>query len=185
MAIRAIALTVGSTPVKQAITWSYPNDDGKMYVVPTYHLTASGTDDAAKPMSRTFEVIRFGISRSSTTKAPHVVGLVSLEKHAIQAWLPNYKVHSFDSKEKGAWQVYGNFLIHDGPDKPMEQAYASIGCIEICGGPSGFDVFNDFLLALSGSKKETRQKMLSEIGASKQMTITYLPAVKPPLKEKK
>jgi hypothetical protein len=77
--------------------------------------------------------------------------------------------------------VTGGFLIHDGPDKPMSQIYASIGCIEICGGPRGFDQFNDFIIQLSGSKK-TRTEALVEIGAARKIKITYLKAEKPALK---
>ena len=32
--------------------------------------------------------------------------------------------------EDGAWQVHGNYLIHDGPDDPMTQVYVTAGCIE-------------------------------------------------------
>lgn len=90
-------------------------------------------------------------------------------------------MHSAPSVEKGAWQVYGNFLIHDGPDDPASQVYASIGCVEICGGPNGFVKFNDYIISLSGTKAKTRAKKLAEIGRSKIMKITYLAASRPPL----
>jgi hypothetical protein len=34
MRLRKIALTVGALPVGTAYTWSYPNSDGQVYVVP-------------------------------------------------------------------------------------------------------------------------------------------------------
>lgn len=63
--------------------------------------------------------------------------------------------------EAGAWQVYGNFLIHDGPDNKTDGAepYATIGCIEVWGGPQGFVGFNSFLMiSLSGSKRHHEAK---------------------------
>ena len=101
------------------------------------------------------------------------------QTHTIKAWLPHYTVHSAHSREKGAWQVYNNFLIHDGPDDPKKEIYASIGCIEICNGPQGFDRFNDLIISLSGSKKQNRASQLQEIGAAKIITITYQKAIRP------
>ncbi len=102
------------------------------------------------------------------------------QTHIIKAWLPHYSVHSARSREKGAWQVYDNFLIHDGPDDPKKEVYASVGCIEICNGPQGFDRFNDFIISLSGSNQPSRASQLAEIGRSKKMVITYQKAVRPP-----
>ena len=33
----------------------------------------------------------------------------------------------------------------------MSEFYATAGCIEICGGPQGFVMFNSYLLNLSGA----------------------------------
>jgi hypothetical protein len=70
-------------------------------------------------------------------------------------------------------------LIHDGPDDPKTQLYATAGCIEICGGPYRFVAFNRFLVELSGTTKSTLALQLKEIGVSACMTITYLPATPP------
>lgn len=122
------------------------------------------------------------VFKGKTLKSPPtVVGLADFQVHVIKAWLPNYSVHSAVSLERGAWQVYGNFLIHDGPDNPKVQVYASIGCIEICNGPRGFDIFNDFLISLSGPTSTDRADQLVEIGRAKKMFIKYLKASRPPL----
>ncbi len=83
--------------------------------------------------------------------------------------------------EKGAWQVYGNFLIHDGPDDPKREIYASIGCLEVCNGPNGFDKFNDFIVSLSGSHATTRMNKLLDVGKSGKMKIIYKKATRPAL----
>jgi hypothetical protein len=179
MSLRRIALTVGSTPVGTAYTWSYPNSDSKVYVVPTYGLTAVGHNDLGVEVRRDFEVLRFGVHRTIGNPTPRIVGLASHHRYVIRRWIPTYKVHSFPSREDGAWQVHGNYLIHDGPDDPKTQLYATAGCLEVCGGPEGFVAFNRFLVQLSGTTKPTLALQLKEIGDSACMAITYLPATPP------
>lgn len=50
--------------------------------------------------------------------------------------------------EQGAWGFTKRFLIHDGPDNNFDKdsPYAAIGCIEICGGPFGFEGFDKFIV---------------------------------------
>ncbi|MDX2024373.1 MAG: hypothetical protein SF187_29290 [Deltaproteobacteria bacterium] len=179
MALRKIRLVVGAAPIGVAYTWSYPNFDGKTYVIPTYELKVLGHDQFHRPVSKTFEVIRFGVHRKSGNPKPYTVGLSQHHTYVIHRWIPTYKVHSFPSREDGAWQVHGNFLIHDGPDDPLTQLYATAGCIEVCGGPSGFVMFNKFLVEISGSVKSSFALSLKEIGDSGCMSITYTPASPP------
>lgn len=94
--------------------------------------------------------------------------------------MPNYRVHSADSKENGAWQVYEDFLIHDGPDNASE-LFATIGCIEIMG-ERGFVRFNDLLVALSGLRDGPRAGKLKAIGSGGKVVISYEAAVRPQLK---
>lgn len=181
MALRKIKLTVGNQTIGEAITWSYPHSDNKTYTIPTYSLTVEGRDDAGRSQRKSFEVFRFGVQRPRTNAAARVVGLADQQTHTIKKWFPDYRVHSAPSQEDGAWQVYGDFLIHDGPDDPLRENYASIGCVEVCGGPRGFEQFNNLLISLSGSAKPSRAEKLAEIGSSGIMTITYLKAARPPL----
>jgi RHS repeat-associated protein len=186
--LRNIKINIGSKPIGTAVTWTYPNDDGELYEIPTYEMTVTGTDDAGNKVEKKFEVLRFGVTKKTSGSPPQVVGLAQKQSHKIKAWLPNYSVHSSDAStdaEAGAWQVYGNFLIHDGPDNPQDVAepYASIGCIEVCGGPQGFVQLNNLLISLSGSQQSTRQQKLAEIGSSGTITISYEAATRPPVKK--
>jgi hypothetical protein len=175
-------MTVGNKEIGQAKTWAYPEGHAHGYFwIPTYTLTVSGTNKAGKAEQREFEVLRFGIHCPTRKSRPAVVGLAKFQTHVIKAWLPHYTVHSAESLEMGAWQVYESFLIHDGPDDLVHDVYASIGCVEICGSPRGFDTFNDYLIALSGPKSSDRKTQLSEIGRAKNLSITYLKATRPPL----
>lgn len=176
-------MIVGKQPIGRAFTWAYPHGSSFGYfVLPTYSLTVEGTTNAGELVKRDFEVFRFGV-HCPLNGSPAVVGLAQQQTHVIKAWIPTYTVHSASSIERGAWQVTGNFLIHDGPDNPLsrDEVYASIGCIEVCGGPLGFDKFNDLLIVLSGSTASSRDRALAEIGSSHSMRITYLAANRPPL----
>ncbi len=182
--MRAVKMVVGNKPFGTAVTWAYPDGaDDEFFEIPTYELTVSGTDGAGSAAERTFEVFRFGVQKEGS-KGPRVVGLADEQTHTIKAWLPDYTVHSASSPEKGAWQVYDSFLIHDGPDDPKDRAgaYASIGCVEVCNGPEGFVAFNDYLIALSGPKAGlSRAQQLKAIGAARNLSITYRKATRPAL----
>ena len=127
-----------------------------------------------------FDVLRFGV-HCPDGKTATVVGLADHQTHVIKAWLPTYTVHSAHSTEDGAWQVYDNFLVHDGPDNASE-VFATIGCVEIMG-PRGFVKFNDLIIALSGPKAKNRDDQLAEIGNAGNISITYERATRPPLKK--
>lgn len=119
--MRNIKLNVGNKEIGKALTWAYPYGQSFGYfTIPTYELKVSGTDDTGMPKSQAFEVFRFGV-KCDHGGSPHVVGLADFQTHVIKAWLPHYRVHSAVSLEQGAWQVYGNFLIHDGPDDPKSK----------------------------------------------------------------
>jgi len=183
MSLRKIELTLGNGTIGWGVTWSYPRDDGNLYKIPIYSLKVEGEDDGGKQQTKTFEAFRFGVHRPTAGAVAQVVGLADEQTHTIKAWIEDYSVHSARSLEKGAWKVYSNFLIHDGPDDPKDvnEPYASIGCVEICKGPAGFDEFNNFIISLSGSKKSSRNEKLKEIGSSGKMAIKYLKASRPPL----
>jgi hypothetical protein len=179
--MRKVKLVVWSNPIGEARTFAYPGGEHLgHYLIPTYELTVSGTDDGGRTVYQSFEVLRFGIKFANGS--PRVVGLADHQTHDIKGWIPSYSVHSARSLERGAWHVYDNFLIHDGPDNPKTEVYASIGCIEICRGPRGFDGFNDLLIQLSGPKAHGRADQLLEIGRARNMTITYMKATRPALK---
>ena len=131
-------------------------------------------------MRERYNVLRFGV-QCKDSKTAAVVGLADYQTHIIQAWLPSYRVHSATSTENGAWQVFGNFLIHDGPDNPTE-VFATIGCIEIMEN-QGFVRFNDLIISLSGPKATNSSQQLIEIGRARHMSITYERATRPPLKK--
>lgn len=98
------------------------------YLVPTYKLKVVGE-------ARDFQVIRFGIKRTNVSPPPETrlcdVGLFK-ENTYTGTWLPTYRVHSGSGSLPGAWQLYGNFLIHEGSPDPND-AWGTYGCIEVVG----------------------------------------------------
>jgi len=178
--MRAVKIVVGGVPTGQQRTWAYPSGFALgQFQVPVYPCFVTGTDAKGQAVRERFDVLRFGV-QSKDGKSAAVVGLADFQSHVIKAWLPHYRVHSASSPEDGAWQVYGNFLIHDGPDSPSE-LFASIGCIEIMG-KQGFVKFNDLIISLAGPSAADRARQLAEIGNSTKMMITYEAAKRPELK---
>jgi len=180
--MRTVEIKVGSTPGREFPTWAYPNGGHLGYFsVPSYSCVVTGRNDAGNSVLERFEVLRFGVL-CKDGKSPEVVGLADYQSHIIKAWVGSYRVHSASSNENGAWQVYNNFLIHDGPDNASE-VFATIGCIEITG-PQGFVKFNDLIIRLSGPKATSREEQLLEIGRAKSMRIIYEAAKRPALKKR-
>jgi hypothetical protein len=181
-----ILITVTNEVVGKANTFSYPysnsNDPKKLirYEIPIYKVTVSGTDENGNDVSMDLEAIRFGVKnvKSGQAKDSYMQGIES-GTFSKAPWDPSYQPHSFESNEKGAWVVKGNYLIHDGPDPGY--LGASNGCVEILN-KGGFNKFNDFIISLSGSKAPTRGAQLNEIGQKGLVTIKYEQAKVPPLK---
>ncbi|MBO7445735.1 MAG: hypothetical protein J6T86_04930 [Bacteroidales bacterium] len=178
--IKEVKIVVSSEVTGRAKTWSYPYDDDNFYEIPTYKLLLIGMIGYQR-IIHIYNVLRFGVTRKTATSPPYVCGLADKQRHIIKQWIPTYKVHSAASNEIGAWQVYGNFLIHDGPDNPLQECYATVGCIEIFGGPQGFDRFNDDIIIFSGIQGGTRSEQLVRIGKSGKLVIEYEKADRPPL----
>lgn len=176
-----VEITIGGEPIGSGITFPYP-DGGpdELYEIPTYKMTVKRIGEDAET---TFEVYRFGVKGEKKTRK--VVGLSEAKPYIIKAWLPEYKVHSQASNEIGAWQVYDNFLIHDGPDNKDDESrpFASIGCIELCG-PGKFDEFNALLIRLCELESMERSRALNKIGGSGCLRIVYEKGERPPLKRK-
>lgn len=186
MPVRSINVTVTSRTQGKSYVKSYKHDDGKVYEVPLYVVSVRGTDDQGQPVSREFRAIRFAVKRDSLSDAASTVGLAESQQYVVPQWLPDYVLHSTQTAEVGAWQVSGNYLIHDGPDDPLDATnlYGGYGCIEIADGPLGFDKFNDFILSISGATNTTRKEKLLAVGASGKLRIVYEEAARPPVKLK-
>jgi len=81
---------------------------------------------------------------------------------------PNYEIHNTSSPENGGIVIYGNFMIHDGPDDLSEFGWGAAGCMEICG-KSGFENLKSTIHSLSGSSKPIEQGLVELAGAGKLM----------------
>jgi hypothetical protein len=182
---RKVKILVGGTQIGKQITWAYPEggpEGGNLgdYLVPVYQCDVIGVDDSGVKNRKSFKVLRFGVHCTDSRTAA-VVGLADYQTYVIKRWIPTYSPHSAQSTEAGAWQVYKNYLIHDGPDDETEK-FATAGCIEIMG-PRGFIRFNDLIISLSGPKAKSRKDQLHEIAKHGNLSITYESAVRPPLEK--
>jgi hypothetical protein len=177
--MRNVILNVGGKAVGQGKTWAYPNGKALgIFYVPSFNMSVSGVDNTGARITRTFEVLRFGL-HCTDGKTPVSVGLADYQRHIIKSWIPTYTPHSAPSIEGGAWQVYNSFLIHDGPDN-INEVFATIGCIELMG-PLGFVKLNDLLIELCGPTATTRDEQLAQIGRSGKLSIVYEKSTRPPV----
>jgi hypothetical protein len=177
--MRSVKLQVGGEPVNWAYVHPFPdNPDNVLYRLPTYKLLLIGTDEAGQTLQHSFEVIRFGVKQELTTTA-QVVGLADAQSYQINTWLPNYLV---GRTEPGAWKVYDNFLIHDGPDEPRSKqiTYGAIGCIEVCG-PGQFREMNARLFKAAGVAGNDFAANAAKVAAGNVLSVEYLSAIRPPL----
>ncbi len=117
--------------------------------------------------SESFEVIRFGPSNKNGKIS--VSGLADEQTHKLQ-WYPEYGLHSTSYGEPGAWIVYGNFLLHDGPDD-FSQAFGTDGCLEVVG-PNGFNKLNNAILRLSGKDNLYNVDATIKYEAAKRLTVS-------------
>ena len=104
---KEVKIIVTNTKIRNGIVRSFPDDDGKTYVVPTYQMNVIGMDSKGKTNTTSFEVIRFGVEKNIETGIePHVVGLAESQ---------SYKLNWVDYMH-GSWQVKNDWLIHKGAD---------------------------------------------------------------------
>ncbi len=179
--MRNVTLIVGGEPIGEGPTWAYPAGAKLgLFIIPIYEMTVLGTDEKKAEVREKVPVFRFGV-HCTDGKTARVVGLKNHQVYHIKRWIPTYKVHSANSPENGAWQVFGSFLIHDGPDNNTE-IFATIGCIEIIG-PEGFTRFNDLLISLMAPSGKDRDQQLDSIGQSGRLKIEYKASHRPPLKK--
>lgn len=145
------------------------------YRVPLYEVYVNGMDSNKRPALASFLAIRFGVMRYGDGHTG-VVGLSQTQKYVVKNYFPDKYYRPNGRMEAGAWQVSGNYLIHDGPDD-NSQTMSAFGCIELYG-PGAFGEFNRTLLALSGASSEI------ELAQSGKLTVMYAAAEIPPLTRK-
>jgi hypothetical protein len=121
------------------------------YEVPLYEMYVSGKDRKGKSVSHSFNVIRFGIKSDSTSST---VGLKDQQSHTLKR-VPYMG---------GSWQIYGNWLVHEGAEYPGRDAFGALGCIEVTG-PGSWQDFENRLLELSGARSA------DELGKSGRLKI--------------
>ncbi|MEL6586556.1 MAG: hypothetical protein AAFY65_02595 [Pseudomonadota bacterium] len=169
--LQPVVAHVKSKEVDWGVVRAYPHDNGHTYKVPVYDMEVSGLGPSATAKTTVFKVIRFGVKQSSASDTPTVVGLKDKQVHILSR---------VDYME-GSWQLYGNFLIHDGANNPQKSAWGQIGCIEVVGmmgGKDAWKVFEALVLSLSGAKTAAK------LGKSGKFSIKIdAVATRPPLVE--
>lgn len=103
------------------------------------------------------------------------------ERHSlILNYFPNYTVRNTATPEDGGFLIYGNFMIHDGPDLISNTMWGAAGCVEVMG-EMGFNRLKQFIYDLSGSNNTDIEKALVELVAEKKLYIIIEKAKRPSL----
>ncbi len=163
---RSVTVLASSLMVGSGVVVPYSHGRGRVnsirYRVPLYRMNLSGLDSAGNGQVLEFSVIRFGVVDTDGTH--HVVGLADRQEHVLR-WV---------SYMGGSWQIYGNFLIHDGADDPAQMAYGAIGCIEVTG-VNAWPRFLESIRMLAGLRDE------QQISRSGCLRIKIEGTTRPPL----
>jgi RHS repeat-associated protein len=188
--LRNVKLTVTNEIVGKARVSGYSHEGGRTddeFEVPLYTMTIEGTDEDGNKQSREFSVIRFGVSQKKTGGAANVVGLANSQSYTIKSWNGKY-LYGEEDITPGAWRITGSWLLHDGADAPLKDAWGAIGCIEVCGRTVGneddhFTGLNWLIRDWSGAKNATgnaefKNQLVAKSGA---LSIHFQRAKVPPL----
>lgn len=186
--LRRVDVTISGDPITDAngeVQYGYVSGYGSenIYEVPLYKATVKGTNNEGDEVEESFTVVRFGVT-DKKGKTPFTNGLADQQTHISRAWLDDYlERQSYrPTVSKGAWFVYGNFLLHDGTDYPTNSrmAWATDGCVEFCG-VGKFDRFNELIVELSGTTL-TGDAAKAEIAKQEVLYVTFQKAKRPAVK---
>ena len=186
--LRRVDVIIGGDPITDEngeVQYGYVKGYGSknVYKTPLYRATVKGTDDEGEEVEETFTVIRFGVT-DKKGKTAFTNGLADQQTHISRAWLDDYFEASSlrPTVSKGAWFIYGNFLLHDGTDFPTKasRAWATNGCVNFCG-QGEFDKFNELIVRLSGTDL-TGDAAKREIAKQEILYVTYQRAKRPSIK---
>ncbi|WP_452229060.1 MULTISPECIES: hypothetical protein [unclassified Lacinutrix] len=162
-----VTVTNSKNGIAKLTSYDY-RPDRIRYEVPLYIVKVKGTDKDGNIIETKFKAIRFGVKRTKTINA-HMVGLQDAQSYTL-------KWDNITTMPGKAWRVYAGFFVHKGPDRPLDEGYGSVGCIEICG-YGEWTKFNNLILELADCNT------LDEVSNGRFVKITYMYAQKPALKK--
>lgn len=125
-----VTITVTSTLETQDPYYAkaYPNKTGFAYQVPIYKvkLTSTARPDEAKWGS----TLRFTPTQGDGGRII-MAGLADQQSFNSPSYNPEYSPHNSPGLDNGAFSLYGNFLLHGGPDSITSYGLGGKGCVEI------------------------------------------------------
>ncbi|MEM7369505.1 MAG: DUF6443 domain-containing protein [Bacteroidota bacterium] len=144
---RPVSLEVSNVPTGVAFIRSYPENDGNIYIVPTYRATLSGTMDDGTPVSIDYDVVRVGVVKNTPTQVPYHQDVMTGNYNAPYSarWVPNA------IGGHGGWKINNSpYYIHIGDGDPHDgNTMGNKGCVAICGrNVLGDNRFNEFQMVV-------------------------------------
>jgi len=116
-------------------------------------------------------------------ESPIMSGLSDARKKPSQNYNQNYEIHNTYSPENGGFVIFGNFMVHDGPDDLIaDYGWGGAGCIEVCGSRAFADL-KSLIYGLSGSNN-SQDKGLNDLVNSGLLIINIEQSTRPSIKAK-
>lgn len=155
----------------------YPTLTGKAYEVPIYKVRLTST---ARPKeNRESSTLRF--TPTHVDGKLIMAGLADQQSYNSPSYNPEYSPHNSEGLDNGAFSLYGNFLLHGGPDTITSYGVGGMGCIEIV----DFEHFKWDIIYMAGRifPSDEPEKSLVFLCNKGRIRIVIEKAVKPIIKE--
>ena len=164
-----------------------------LYDVPIYQMVVKGRNNDGEYVEESFECLRFMpvLEEDDDTNTPtltqldmtsnnivNIAGVLGIYPSIYDA---SYVVHSNSSAENGGIVLFGNYLIHDGPDNNND-IFGGAGCIEMVG-ENGYSNLIYTIMGLTGSASTSRKENLESIMNYQRLLVIVEPATVPELVE--
>lgn len=186
---------VGTFTGAQSYPFYLPREEDnsiRLYDVPIYQMVVKGRNNDGEYVEESFECLRFmPVLEDDDTNTPTLTQLDMssnsiVEVNGVLGIYPgiydaSYVVHSNSSAENGGIVLFGNYLIHDGPDDNND-IFGGAGCIEMFGNKR-FSKLIDTIMGLTGSSSKSRKENLESIMNYQKLLVIVEPATVPELVE--
>lgn len=156
---------------------SYPVMSGMAYEVPVYHVKITST---ARPgVERGTHTLRaMPVLNEGATNA-FMSGLIEGQSYTPTSYDPLYGPHSMPNQVKGAFPLYGNFLVHSGPAEMTAYGRGGKGCVQIF----DFTSFKATIVYMCGKHpSDTLDNTMSYLCKRSRITFVIEAMEKPPVK---
>lgn len=155
---------------------SYPTKSGMAYKVPIYRVKLTST---ARPVDERWGcVLRFMPVKENLNAVPFMSGLKDAQSFLAPTYDPLYSPQNTPELNRGAFLLYGDFMVHSGPKLVTDYGSGGKGCISVI----DFNKFKTDIVYMCGRHpSDLPDKTMSYLCNKKRLNIVIEAATKPPV----